>query len=270
MKKYSDSADFSQSSFVSVARPASDMIDTFGGSNFGNADSESLCGFGDTEPNYNPFQRRNKEGCECESVDSYDDDYEYEADHAPVNISENTDESVKSLAKIAVEKALSEKGASSEKIERVKKAIDSIQSEKVEQAVADTVAAKINTAAHPLMKFQTAKLGGGFSGMGDWFSDIRDKVLTSAGTTAQTEAQKLATTAVQAAVAPVANTLAQVANSPQAQAAMQKATQTGITQIQTALKQQISDIWKSYKIPVLVGGAALIGTTIFLIAKRRK
>ncbi len=269
-KKYRDSADFSQSSFVKANRPASDVISTFNG-DFGDADSEALLGFGDTEENYNPFQRQSKYAVSDDS--DFEDEFEVEEEddeEEPINVPQDTTSIVKQAAKEKAIAALMKGNASPEAIAEVTAAIDAIKPEAITQAVADTIALKKSDFAHPILKIQKAKLSGGFEGMGDWFSDLRDTVVQSTTQQATKSAQQLATTAVQAVVAPVASTLAKAASTPEAQAALQQAANTGISQMQSAFKAKINEFWTNYRLPILIGAGGIVALTAFLIIRKRK
>jgi len=267
------SADFSQRSVVQVNKTANDVIDTFGNADFGNYDSESMCGFAESDSIMPRLSQYYKRDCECHTdrEHTFDDEYSEESSEEPVNITQDTPTIVKETATAAVEQKLLSEGASSQKIAEVKSAIQNIKNEKIEQAVADTLAAKKNVFIHPMMKLQSAKLSGGFSGgMGDWFSDLRDTVVQSTATQAEKSAQQLATSAVQAVVAPVAQALTKAASTPQAQAALQQATNTGIQQFQTALTAKAKSLWTEYRLPIIAGAAGLTALTLFLIIRKRK
>jgi hypothetical protein len=274
-KKFPTSADFSQTSVVQVHKSANDVIDTFGNADFGNTDSESLSGFGDSD---SLFQRQSCSSFYDDS-DDYDDEYadEYadededeDEDEEPVNVPQNTSSFVKDAAKQKVEESLRANGADAALIEKVKSLIDNFKAEDITQAVADTLAAKRATFIHPMAALHANAKVKPMSGMGDWFSDLRDTVVQSTATQAEKSAQQLATTAVQAVVAPVAQALSNAANTPQAQAALQQATNTGIDQFQKAISAKASALWTQYRLPILIGSGGLLALTIFLIARRKK
>jgi len=272
-KKYPTSADFSQRSIVQVHKTASDVIDTFGG-DFGNYDSEALSGFGDSD---SLFQRQHKykDFCDDRYQDENEDEDDYQEVSNPVNVPSDTHEIVKETAKNKVEADLKSQGANQETISQAKKIIDAIPAAQLHQVVADaaTTKAQAKTYIHPmlgLMQTNSIKMGSLPSGFGDLFSDIRDLVVSKVETAAPAAVQQVATAAVQAAAAPVVKALTAASQTPQAQAALQQASNTALASAQKAISDKMNAIWSQYKLPVMIGAGSLAALAIFFIVRKRK